>query len=150
MKKLQYGFLALCLSASALMAQNKLDKLEQLEPEATKKIELSKSVSPQGTNGTNATTAVATYDFTTGSDKYYGGAAGAKEVETGVWAMVAGDANGDGSVNATDYNDFWLLQNGNPYNYSTTGADFNLDASINAADYNDYWLLNNGKVTQVP
>lgn len=89
------------------------------------------------------------YNFTTGADKYYGGANGAKEIEAGVWGMIAGDANADGTVNASDYNDHWLPQNGTTFDYSKTG-DFNLDGNINATDYNDFWLQNNGKATQVP
>jgi hypothetical protein len=96
-----------------------------------------------------SSTNVANYDFTTGADKFYGGANGAKQIETGVWGMIAGDANGDGSVNAIDFNDNWLPQNGTPYDYSKTG-DFNLDGSINAVDYNEFWLPNNGTATQVP
>lgn len=142
MKKLQYGFLALCLSASALMAQ---DKLEQLEPEATKKIELSKTVSPQGTNSTNATTAVASYDFTTGSDKYYGGAAAAIEVETGVWAMIAGDADGSGSVDASDRSATWNERNTAGY----LGSDLNLSGTVDASDRSKAWN-NRNKSTSVP
>ena len=59
------------------------------------------------------------------------------------------DANGDGSVNATDYNDHWLIQNGTAFDYSKSG-DFNLDGTINATDYNNFWLPNNGTATQVP
>ncbi|MBN1670773.1 MAG: chitobiase/beta-hexosaminidase C-terminal domain-containing protein, partial [Kiritimatiellae bacterium] len=42
------------------------------------------------------------YDFTTGSNGYFGGAAGAVELEPGVWGMIAGDADGDGVVRQAD------------------------------------------------
>lgn len=111
------------------------------EDKENKKEKLAKTI--------NSTSSTITYDFTTGADKYYGGGAGAVELETGVWGMIAGDANGDGTVNAVDYNDHWLIQNGTTYDYSKTG-DFNLDGTINAVDYNNFWLLNNGTATQVP
>ena len=47
---------------------------------------------------THSTTSAVTYDFTTGQDKFYGGDQGAVQLETGVWGMIAGDANGDGIV----------------------------------------------------
>jgi len=42
------------------------------------------------------------HDFTTGSDKYYGGTNGAVLVGSGVWGLIAGDADGDGKITATD------------------------------------------------
>ena len=94
-------------------------------------------------------TTVATYDFTTGSGQYYGGASGAVEVEAGVWGMIAGDANSDGVVDAVDKNSFWRVENGTTYDYSKY-SDFNLDGNLDAVDKNNYWRPNNGKSTQVP
>ena len=42
------------------------------------------------------------YDFTTGSDKYYGTINGAKQLETGVWGMIAGDVDGSGDFGPFD------------------------------------------------
>ena len=146
MKKIYLTIFVCCFTAS-IFAQEKSNTIrenDQIESPEQVKIEQVSKIQQS-----NAAATVVSYDFTTGSDKYYGGAAAAVEVETGVWAMIAGDANGDGTVNAIDFNDHWLPQNGTAYDYSKT-ADFNLDATINAIDYNTYWLANNGKATQVP
>jgi len=45
---------------------------------------------------------VMSYDFTTASSCYYGGTNGCVELETGVWGMIAGDADGDGKITETD------------------------------------------------
>ena len=87
-------------------------------------------------------------DLTTESAVY--GTGGVTELETGVYGMFGGDANKDGTINAVDYNDYWRIQNGQPFDYNNTSADFNLDGTINAMDYNDYWRFNNGLATQVP
>lgn len=145
MKKL-YLIMFVFSVSSLLVAQEK----GNAKSTAAVKSKVAKNIdAPQGAIKNNSTAAVAVYDFTTGAGQYYGGAAAAKEVEPGVWAMIAGDANSDGTVNAIDFNGHWLPQNGTAYNYSKTG-DFNLDGTINAVDYNNYWLLNNGKATQVP
>ncbi len=70
-------------------------------------------------------------------------------VINGVKTMVAGDANRDGQVNAVDKNDYWRIQNGQPFDYLESNADFNLDGSVNAVDKNAYWRLNNSKVEQL-
>jgi len=89
------------------------------------------------------------YDFTTGQNKAYGTNA-MKILLGGSYGMYAGDANGDGTINATDLNNYWIEQNGTTFNYQTTTADFNLNGSINATDLNDFWIPNNGFSTQVP
>ena len=89
------------------------------------------------------------YDFTAGSSMYYGGSYAAKELISGIWGMMSGNANTDGSVDAVDLNEGWRVQNGTGWNYSKY-ADFNLDGSINEADRNDYWRPNNGRSSQIP
>lgn len=90
------------------------------------------------------------YDFTTGQDKAFTtGPAPMADLGGGKFGMFVGDANSDGTINAMDYNNYWLIQNGTPYDYSMKLGDFNLDATINEVDFNNYWLLNNGKATQV-
>ncbi len=90
---------------------------------------------------TNATT----YDFTTGSNKFYGGTAGAKEVQAGVWGMIAGDANGDGGVSGPDYTSYQNAQGNEGYDVS----DFNLDGGVSGPDYTLY-QNNQGSETKVP
>ena len=89
------------------------------------------------------------YNFTTGSGQYYGGSAGAKQLETSVWGMVAGDANKDGQITGSDFNVF------NPKFMSATSgyenADWNMDGQVTGTDFN---IFNPNfiaaKVTQVP
>lgn len=99
----------------------------------------------QSSVNATSTTNVATYDFTTGADKFYGGTSGAKELESGVWGMIAGDANGDGGIYAEDYTAYQTNQGNEDYNV----ADFNLDGGVYAEDYTLY-QLNQGKETSVP
>ena len=76
----------------------------------------------------NGSTA-ATYDFTTALTQYYGNEA--KELETNVYGLFAGDANASSIVNTTDY--FAVKPN-----LGTTGyydADANLSSIVNTTDY---------------
>ena len=84
-------------------------------------------------------------DFTA-ANNVYGQAPQA--IINGVYAMYAGDANQDGSVNAVDLNAEFRPQNGQPFNYSTSSADFNADGQVNAVDLNLYWRVNNSRVSQ--
>jgi hypothetical protein len=68
----------------------------------------------------------------------------------GVMALISGDANRDGEINASDNNNAWILQNGQAYDYGTSIADFNLDGTVNAVDKNSVLLINNSKVEQLP
>ncbi len=66
-----------------------------------------------------------------------------------IMALISGDANKDGQINAVDKNLYWRPQNGQPYNYLNSKADFNLDGAVNAVDKNLYWRVNNSKVEQL-
>ena len=146
MKKIAYLVFLILISGALLFAQEntlRIDtKLQKNSP--NKIIDTQSSV-----KALNNTTAAASYDFTQPGAAYTTGPDPMIEVDTDVWAMVAGDANGDGTINAVDYNEHWLPENGTAYEYSK-GSDFNLDGTINAIDYNFYWLKNNGTATQVP
>ena len=67
----------------------------------------------------------------------------------GVKAMIAGDANNDGQVNAVDKNNYWRVENAMPFDYINTKADFNLDGIVNPVDKNGYWRVNNSKIEQL-
>ncbi len=95
---------------------------------------------------TLTSTSATLYDFTSASDQFYGGAGGAKEIETGVWGMIAGDANADGGVYAEDYTSYQTSQGNEGYSES---ADFNLDGGVYAEDYTLY-QINQGQETSVP
>lgn len=64
--------------------------------------------------------------------------------------LIAGDCNADGSINAVDKNNFWRIQNGQPFQYNDAGGDLNMDGSVNVIDANGYWRINNGKLSQIP
>lgn len=72
------------------------------------------------------------------------------DLGSGIMGLWAGDANGNGAVNAVDRNLFWRPQNGQPFQYPSSSADWNLNGSVNAADRNLFWRLNNGRVQQLP
>lgn len=72
---------------------------------------------------------------------------GAMFIENGFAAMLSGDANGDGAINAVDKNGYWYPQNGQPYVYGETTADFLMDGTVNAVDKNAIWIKNNSKVS---
>ncbi|MCE7993647.1 MAG: hypothetical protein HEP71_16805 [Roseivirga sp.] len=88
-------------------------------------------------------------DFTTLSSTTYQTTTALTTLSTGKFAMPAGDADGDGDVDATDLST-WRGQNGKAFSYNTTNGDFNLDGEINAVDRNDFQQKNNSKSTQVP
>ena len=86
------------------------------------------------------------YDFTDSVSKAYGSNS-TKQVEDNVYAMYAGDANGNGFINADDLNDEWRPNNGT---FGYKNSDMNMDTYINAHDKNRCFKVNNGKGTAVP
>jgi hypothetical protein len=89
---------------------------------------------------------VTTYDFTTGSDKYYG-TDGAKELEPGVWGMWAGDVNGDGILKYSDIDNDRLeilIRLGYIQTSTTTGyynEDINMDGEVRYSDIDNDRLI---------
>ncbi len=92
---------------------------------------------------------VYTIDFTGASENTHQGMAGLASLSGSKFGMLAGDADGDGDVDATDLTT-WRDQNGDPFSYNSTNGDFNLDGEINAVDRNDFQQKNNSKTSQVP
>jgi hypothetical protein len=66
---------------------------------------------------------------------------------TTVYVMNGGDANTDGSLDASD-SGLWETQNGSFDDYSLY-ADYNLDGSVDSVD-SAIWELNNGKYEELP
>ncbi|MCB0807058.1 MAG: lamin tail domain-containing protein [Bacteroidales bacterium] len=91
---------------------------------------------------------VQAYDFTTGSGQVYGGAAGYKELSTGVWGMVSGDVNGDQTIDLNDKADGWASEAGTMGGYQ--GNNLYIDDQVDNMDKNEYWVPNSGMSTQVP
>jgi hypothetical protein len=76
------------------------------------------------------TDATASYDFTTGPDKYLGGTNACVELEPGVWGMIAGDADGDGRITPTDR--AIVTQQMGKTGYLS--GDLNLDGKVDGKD----------------
>ncbi|MBN2201557.1 hypothetical protein JW777_06380, partial [bacterium] len=90
----------------------------------------------------------AEYDFSDGAGRYYG-SGGAKELESGVWGMWAGDVNQDGNVTTTDYTSWYNSARLGESGYRAT--DINLDGVVTTSDYT-MWYNNArlGAASQVP
>ncbi|MCP4430882.1 MAG: hypothetical protein GY806_07890, partial [Gammaproteobacteria bacterium] len=86
------------------------------------------------------------YNFTTGEAQAYGGASGHKEVGTGIWGMIGGDTDANGTIEAADKT-VWAGQAG------TTGyksGDLNMNTQVDNTDKNDVYVGNNSSSSQVP
>lgn len=88
-------------------------------------------------------------DFTSSSANTYQTTTALTTLSTGKFAMPAGDADGDGDVDATDLTT-WRGQNGAVFSYNSTNGDFNLDGVINAVDRIEFQKKNASKTSQVP
>jgi hypothetical protein len=89
------------------------------------------------------------YDFTDAMNKAFGGDSGYKELTTGIFGMVSGDANADGQIDETDLITDWKIVAGLKL-YSS--GDFNLNTQVDNIDKNDNWNPNKkvGYQSQVP
>ena len=90
---------------------------------------------------------VFSFDFTTGAGQAYNGILAHKDLGGGVFGMVAGDANADGTVNSSDKNSLWENAAGES---GYLQSDFDLDGQADNPDKNDFWLINEGESSQVP
>ena len=96
------------------------------------------------------TSTLTTYDFTVNEtvdcDKYYGGEAALLENgDPKIYGMFCGDANENGSINATDY----LSVKGQSGASGYHARDCNMNGDVNATDYL-FIKPNSGKSTQIP
>lgn len=82
------------------------------------------------------------YDFTTGTDKYYGNSA--DNFGNGLFGLFSGDANRDGSVSIGDFS-IYIADNINARR-GYTNTDFNLDGFVTGSDFNKYAPNNKNKV----
>jgi hypothetical protein len=83
------------------------------------------------------------YDFTTSTNQYYG--SDAKQLETNVYGMYKGDANGNSFINSADY----LKVKGEIGSNEYFNGDCNMNSFVNSADYLNV-KPNIGKTSQVP
>ena len=95
---------------------------------------------------TLSSSSVTSIDFTGSLSAYYGSNA-AKELETDVYGMFAGDANSNGEVQNDDKNAYWKILVGSAGYLS---ADFNLNGEVQNDDKNNFWKQNVGSGTRVP
>ena len=86
------------------------------------------------------------YDFTTGEGQVYGGPNAHKEIATGVWGMVSGDADANGEIDNKDKNDFWKAQYGN---VGYLSGDFDMNGIVGTADKTGKWEDNAGNCSQI-
>jgi hypothetical protein len=87
-----------------------------------------------------------TYDFTTASEQAYG-TNSQKLLSSGIFGMMSGDCNANGTVGNEDLIPGWETDAGKAGYYS---ADLNFDQQVNNIDKEDYWLPNVGEGTNVP
>jgi lysophospholipase L1-like esterase len=86
-----------------------------------------------------------TYNFTTGSGQFAGGSVGAKEIESGVWGMIAGNSDGNNSISFGDFN----AVSNNLFQIGYKLGDHNMNGSVSVSDYNQ--VSNNlFSISQVP
>ncbi|MCD4683151.1 MAG: hypothetical protein K8R86_07700 [Bacteroidales bacterium] len=90
---------------------------------------------------------VHSYDFTTGAGQAYNGTLAHKDLGGGVYGMVAGDADANGTINSDDKTTSWSNSAGKS---GYLQSDLDLDGQTDNPDKNDVWLLNQGKSSQVP
>lgn len=87
------------------------------------------------------------WDFTSSETMAYGGVDAQNEIDPGIWGMIGGDSNADGTIDMSDIYPDWLSQAGiNGYQNS----DYNFDTEVNNIDKNDFSILNYLKSTMVP
>ena len=84
------------------------------------------------------------FDFTSFADQAYN--AGQKDMGSGYFGMLSGDANADGSINQMDKT-IWINQVGND---GYLPADFKMDTHIDNSDKNEYWFLNQSYFSTIP
>ncbi len=90
---------------------------------------------------------VYTINFSTADTQVYGGASACKEVTSGVWGMLSGNALQDNQVDNKDKNDVWEVEKGNAGYYN---GDMNMNGQVDTSDEQVNWENNAGKSSKVP
>lgn len=86
-------------------------------------------------------------DFSASSSSAYWGTLAQKQLAAGIWGMIAGDGNNDGSIDLSDKNNIWMPSAGNKL-YSP--GDYNLDSEMDNPDKNDWWFVNMSYGSHIP
>jgi len=88
---------------------------------------------------------VCTWDFTIHNSNTY--LDGQKELALGKYGMISGDCDGNGIIDANDFNTDWEnLAGYQGYHF----MDVNLDGEVNNLDKDDLWISNQGDESVVP
>ena len=141
MKKIAYLVFLVLLSGTVLLAQENTAKITKLEKNSPNKIINTQS----SVKALNSTTAVS-YDFTTGDgSQFYGGSDAAKQMPDGKWAMIAGDADQNGGIGASDLTNTRSELGSIDYNDS----DIDMNGGVGSTDL-VIIRQNLGKTTQLP
>jgi uncharacterized protein (TIGR02145 family) len=90
---------------------------------------------------------VYTRDFTIDSEQAYGGDLAQKEIAPGVWGMIGGDGDANGTIGTSDKDPVWESETPNK---GYLRSDYNLDSQSNNPDKDDIWLPNLGEKCQAP
>lgn len=90
---------------------------------------------------------VYSYDFSAGSFQIYGGTLACKELDSGVFGLIAGDGFPNGQIDNGDKQDVWVQQAGSA---GYLAGDFNLNGQVSNPDKNDLWAPNGGMGSQIP
>ena len=98
-------------------------------------------------NQLSTTGNVYTIDFTTSETQVYGGTSACKELSSGVWGMLSGNALQDKQIDNKDKNDVWEVEKGNAGYYN---GDMNMNGQVDAADEQVNWEGNAGNSSNVP
>ncbi len=86
------------------------------------------------------------YDFTLDAGQAYGTDA-QNFLSTGIYGMIGGDSNSDGSIDDMDKDILWQAEAGHS---GYLPSDLNLDGHSGNQDKNDIWLPNIGSGSQLP
>jgi len=89
---------------------------------------------------------VYTYDFSTSMSQAYGTDA-QNFLATGIYGMIGGDANADGSIDNLDKDISWNTEAGMA---GYLGSDLTMDGQSGNTDKNDVWLPEQGSGAQLP
>ncbi|MEZ5148461.1 MAG: lamin tail domain-containing protein [Bacteroidales bacterium] len=90
---------------------------------------------------------VYSYDFTSGETQVYGGSNGHKQLESGIWGMIAADGNGNGLIQNSDETAVWKVDLGAS---GYRGGDFEMTGLTQNTDETNYWKPNLGGGGQTP
>jgi len=87
------------------------------------------------------------YDFTENAGQALGDESALKEISPGIFGMIAGDFDADGTITEQDKSGVWMSQSGTSGYLS---ADGDMNGQADNTDKNIIWLNNIGAECQIP